>query len=344
MEHRSLYSINPALILVLLFVSLLFIFAILNLQQLSFDEFSFFTLLWTGIVLLILHSLMNIENFARLRRANKRKTIFSSYFQILYLFFPYLLIALIYDNWNIFQQITSQYFDIIDPQLKNIDEVIFGIQPSLWFQTFLHPLAVDYFMIAYSMFIIYPFFYLLYLIHRNKQLFFQKVLFAQNIILTMSLILFLIFPAMGPRVLLAADYTTPLQGISFGFLHDITGRSSFFLIQHDLWNFIERVKTDCMPSMHTGLCLLCIIYALKYRKIFKREKMAVYFWTIGVSSLVISTMYLRYHWVIDVIIGIILAVVVYFLTEIIFEGWINRFDKQSLLKRPIPWQKQNDSF
>ena len=338
MKQHSFYTKNPALIFVLFFILLVIIFAILNLHHLSLKKFSFFTLLWTGLLLLILHTLMNRKNFLRLKRANMKAIIFRSYIQILYLFLPYLMIALIYDNWIIIQQITNPYFDIIDPQLKQIDEVIFSLQPSLWLQSFLHPLAVEYFMIAYSMFFIYPFFYLLYLIYRNQLLLFQKVLFGQNTILILSLILFLIFPAMGPRVLLAAEYITPLQGISFEFLQILTGRPSFFLIQYDLWNFIERVKTDCMPSMHAGLCLLCIIYALKYRKIFKWEKLAVYFWLIGVSSLIISTVYLRYHWIIDVIIGVAFAVIIYYTTEIIFKGWINRYDKKGFLQRPIPWQ------
>ena len=339
MRQNSFYTWNPALIIVLCFLFVIIIFAALNYHLISFKEFSFFTFLWTGLLLLIIHALMNCKIFSRFKRTNNGKVIYTSFFQIAYLFLPYLLIALIYDNWILFQQITNQHFEIIDPQLKYIDEVMFGLQPSLRLQSFLHPLAVEYFMIAYSMFFIYPFFYLLFLIQRNQQLLFQKVLFAQNTILILSLIFFLIFPAMGPRVLLAAEYTTPLQGISSEFLQNFTGRSSFYLIQYDLWNFIERVKTDCMPSMHAGLCLLCMIYALKYRNIFKKEKLAVYFWTIGVSSLIISTVYLRYHWIIDVIMGLILAVIVYYLTEIIFNNWINRYDKQGLLKRPIPWQK-----
>ncbi len=338
MRQDSFYIINPALIFVLSFAFLVTLFAIFNLQQFPLKEFSFFTLIWTGLALLIMHTLINSKNFIRLKQTNQKNTILKSYPQILYLFLPYLLIALIYDNWILFHQVTNQYFDNIDPQLKHIDEIIFGLQPSFWLQSFLHPLVVDYFMIAYSMFIIYPFFYLLYLIHRNQLLLFQKVLLAQNIILTLSLIFFLIFPAMGPRVLLAAEYTTPLQGISFEFLQNLTGRPSFFHVQYDLWNFIERIRTDCMPSMHAGLCLLCLIYALKHRKIFKKKKLAVYFWLIGVSSLIISTVYLRYHWIVDVIIGILFALAVYYLTEILFHRWINRYDKQGLHKKQIPWQ------
>jgi len=339
MRWNSFYKTNPALIFVLFFTFLVILFAVFNWHQLSLKEFSFFTLLWTGSLLLIVHTLINLKNFIRLKQANKVNIITKSYLQLLYLFLPYLLIALLYDNWILLQHITSQYFNIIDPQLKQIDEVMFGSQPSFWLQSFIHPIAVDYFMIAYSMFVIYPFFYLLYLIQRNKWLVFQKVLLAQNIILALSLISFLIFPAMGPRVLLAAEYTTPLQGISFDFLQNLTGRASFFLIQYDLWNFAERVKTDCMPSMHAGLCLLCLFYALKYRKIFKREKLAIYFWVIGIISLIISTVYLRYHWIIDVIIGILFAVIIYYLTEVIFNALVKRYSVQDSKERSMPWLK-----
>lgn len=338
MRQNSFYTKNPALIIVSSFILIVALFAILNLQQLSLKEFNLFTLIWAGLLILILHTLINFNEFVRLKRLNQIEVILKSYIQFLYLLLPYLLIALLYDNWVVFQKITNQYFAIVDPQLRYIDELIFGVQPSLWLQSFMHPLAVDYFMIAYSMFFIYPFFYLLYLIHRDQQLIYQKVLFAQNFMLIISLISYMVFPAMGPRVNLAAEYSVPLQGISFEFLRELTGSQSFFLLQRDLWNVLERIKTDCMPSMHVGLCLLCLFYAIEYRRIFKRRKLAVCFWVIGVSSLIISTVYLRYHWVIDVIVGVAFAVIIYYLTEIIFSTWIKKYDKQGLLGRPIPWK------
>ena len=126
------------------------------------------------------------------------------------------------------------------------------------------------------------------------------------------------------------SYTDNLKGIEFQFLYILTGYKSFFSMQVDLWNYLERIKTDCFPSLHTGLCLLCLLYAIRYREVFKHKIFAMWFWIVGVISLILSTVYLRYHWVIDVIAGIILAVIVYYVTEWIINVWINYREKQNI--------------
>ncbi len=101
-------------------------------------------------------------------------------------------------------------------------------------------------------------------------------------------------------------------------------------MQVDLWNYLERIKTDCFPSLHTGLCLLCLFYAIRFREVFNHKKLAMWFWIVGVISLIFSTVYLRYHWVIDVITGIILTVAVYYFTEWIFNHWVGFREEQKL--------------
>jgi membrane-associated phospholipid phosphatase len=65
---------------------------------------------------------------------------------------------------------------------------------------------------------------------------------------------------------------------------------------------LEQNKTDAFPSGHTAVALVSLLYAWKYR-----EK--VLFWILvpAVSALIVSTVYLRYHYVVDVIAGILLA-------------------------------------
>jgi membrane-associated phospholipid phosphatase len=71
--------------------------------------------------------------------------------------------------------------------------------------------------------------------------------------------------------------------------------------------------------------------------IFKHTKLAVWFWVIGVISLTFSTVYLRYHWVIDVIAGVILTIAVYFITENIFRVWLKYRQKYGLESMDVPW-------
>jgi membrane-associated phospholipid phosphatase len=247
--------------------------------------------------------------------------------------------AVIYENLLFIIEIAGNMDKNYDLLFMKIDALLFSVQPTIWLQKFTHPLAVEYFMIAYSMFFIYPFFYLIYLLQKNKIEYFQKVMFAEIIMLIVSLSCFVLFPTWGPRFILDSNsplyiqdlvyYSGGLQGITIPFLSELTGYNTFYNMQVDFWNFLERIKTDCFPSLHTGLCLLCLIYAIRYRALFKHKKLAMWFWIVGVISLIFSTVYLRYHWVIDVIAGIVLTIVVYYFTEWILGKWIKYREKQN---------------
>ena len=64
-------------------------------------------------------------------------------------------------------------------------------------------------------------------------------------------------------------------------------------------NNLEKNKTDAFPSGHTAVSLLSLYYAGK-----AREKILAACLIPVVTGLIISTVYLRYHYVIDVIAGI----------------------------------------
>ncbi|MCJ7774410.1 MAG: phosphatase PAP2 family protein, partial [Desulfobacterales bacterium] len=133
------------------------------------------------------------------------------------------------------------------------------------------------------------------------------------------------------------EFSSRLQGIRFDFLLNLTGRESFYALQYDMWNYLERIKTDCMPSMHACLCLICLIYALRYTEIFKWKKLAVSFWVIGVFSLIISTVYLRYHWVIDIVAGGVLTIFAYYAAEMIYLKWNSILKRKGFAVHEVRW-------
>jgi membrane-associated phospholipid phosphatase len=70
----------------------------------------------------------------------------------------------------------------------------------------------------------------------------------------------------------------------------------------DTLNALEKNKTDAFPSGHTAVSLMCLYYAWKMRE----NKLFAVLIPV-VTGLLISTVYLRYHYVIDVIAGIALT-------------------------------------
>jgi len=80
-------------------------------------------------------------------------------------------------------------------------------------------------------------------------------------------------------------------------------------------NPYDVVNRDCMPSGHTMLSLLGILMSWRFRSRWR------WFITIGGISVIISTIYLRYHYAVDLIAGASLAVILYFSTPLIVRFW-----------------------
>jgi membrane-associated phospholipid phosphatase len=81
---------------------------------------------------------------------------------------------------------------------------------------------------------------------------------------------------------------------------------------------------NCFPSMHTSIAFAAIVLAM-------REKSRWYRWVIGIYcwSIIISTMYLKVHWVIDVIAGMLFAYGCVKLADVIVNRkWFTAFEEK----------------
>ena len=67
-------------------------------------------------------------------------------------------------------------------------------------------------------------------------------------------------------------------------------------------NHLENIQRDAFPSGHTAITVLTLYYAFKYNKSYAYILIPI------TILMVISTVYLRYHYVIDVIAGLLLVV------------------------------------
>src|SRR5262249_29842331 len=105
-----------------------------------------------------------------------------------------------------------------------------------------------------------------------------------------SYLLYFLTPARGPRFYLAADQTVP-----------VTGLWLMGSLQTTL-DTLESVQPDAFPSGHTAIAIIALVMAARY------QPRRFYPLLVIVVSLIMSTVYLRYHYVIDVIAGLFLAV------------------------------------
>ncbi|HEM48941.1 MAG TPA: hypothetical protein ENO27_01900, partial [Caldithrix sp.] len=238
---------NPSLWFVLTYAAVMSLIIFVFWNRFNFEGSSLFTFIWTYLVLLVAHTLLNSKRYLILWKHNKHDII-KSYLHASYQYAPYLLITIVYEHIFLYRDAFSQEFKLMDLTFMQWDAALFGVQPTIWLEKFLHPAAVEFFMFAYVLFIVYPYFYLVYLYQKNKLPVFHKAMLAQIISLFVALSCFIILPAMGPRATFEINkqgqqsnsevpvYSQSLKGIEFDFLEEWTGKPSLFQLQYDMWN------------------------------------------------------------------------------------------------------------
>jgi len=177
-----------------------------------------------------------------------------------------------------------------DARLIAIDQAIFGVHPTVWMERLISPALTTLLQFAYISYYFIPLSLGIVLIARGRFVEFEKALFGILLCFYLSYVGYLLVPAIGPRFTLSHVQSMDLQV------------SPFIKTIQDALNSLEKNKTDAFPSGHTAVSLMSLYYAWK-----EREKKLFAFLVPVVMGLIISTVYLRYHYVIDVIAGIVLT-------------------------------------
>jgi membrane-associated phospholipid phosphatase len=193
----------------------------------------------------------------------------------------------------------------LDSALAAIDYRIFITHPTVWLERLTSPALTEILQLVYSTYYFLP--VILGTVLWCKGWFdkFNFWLFVVMLGFFLSYFGYLAVPAIGPRFLpsIVAAQTKPLTGVLL-----------FQTIRESLDRF-EEITRDCFPSGHTELTLLVLYYS---RKFHRRT-----FWSLlplG-SGIIISTVYLRYHYVIDVIAGAALAAGIVIVVEPLY-SWL----------------------
>jgi len=220
------------------------------------------------------------------------------------LIFPVICVLLIFDSLEWVVHYINP--EDIDPLLIRIDYLIFGNHPTVMLERIMHPLLTDMVQIAYSTYYFIPVSYGIVLISKRKKEEFDRSLFLILFCFYLSYIGYILFPALGPRFTIDHLQTQELQG---------------FLITEPIQNLLNRlegIKRDAFPSGHTAVACTVLYCAYMFEKRF--------FWIClpVVAALIFSTVYCRYHYVIDIIAGLVLTVLSVAVGEWYYRGWQRR--------------------
>ena len=193
---------------------------------------------------------------------------------------------------------------------------------------FANPLLTEVLQIAYASFFIMPLILLLELQIKKDILRFRFLAFSLVLGFILSYIGYFLVPAIGPRFTLHEFEMTNIElpGLWLtNFLREFINAGES--IPAGTPNPIEVVQRDVFPSGHTQMTLITIYLAYKFR-----TKVRYFIYPIG-TLLIFATVYLRYHYVIDLIGGLVFMILTMYLAPHLFNWW-NKIKRDKLFTYP----------
>ncbi|MEW6161897.1 MAG: phosphatase PAP2 family protein [Nitrospirota bacterium] len=216
------------------------------------------------------------------------------------LIFPIICVMVIFESLEWLVHYVNP--EDIDPILIRLDYLIFSGHPMILLERIMSPLLTDILQLAYLSYYFLPI--TLGIVLNNRRREFDRSLFLVLFCFYLCYLGYILMPALGPRYAITHLQTTELQGL---FVAEPIQR---FLDQ------LEGIKRDAFPSVHTAIA--SIVLYLAHR--FKRRL----FWVFlpVVPALIFSTVYCRYHYVVDVMGGFGVTILTIFLGERYYEWWL----------------------
>lgn len=189
---------------------------------------------------------------------------------------------------------------IYDDLLIKIDRLIFGSDPTIELYKIANPLLTELLQIVYGTFFFLPVVLGADMIIQDKWKELDYIAFIIVYGFLLSFIGYLLVPAIGPRFTLH-DFemnNTEMPGILLtDFLREVVNSGES--IPSGTLNPAGIVQRDVFPSGHTQITLLVMILSVKFNSRLKK------FFLINGTLLIFATVYLRYHYVVDLIAGVV---------------------------------------
>lgn len=238
---------------------------------------------------------------SQLRSKNK----FGSWQQVFNLAYPAFFIVGMFETFfMILPYFNSTLFDEL---MAKIDFWIFGLNPTVWLEGWTHPVLTDLFYLFYIVYFPMPLFIIIWLLRKKM---FNKVgeaVFIYSFTYFGAYFIYFLVPVQGPRFFLKDLQTISLEGI-------ILAEPISKII-----DFLEPNKLDAFPSLHTSVIMITMFICFRHHK-----KMFFAFTPIAVGIL-ISLVYCRYHYFIDMFVGLVWAIFAYFLAVVLYSKFSHKF-------------------
>jgi membrane-associated phospholipid phosphatase len=288
---------------------LLFLTAVNIIFSSVLPDWYLFSLANTAVSFLIIIIVVKYESAPIEKKLNDKFSLL----KIIRFWYPMLLILFVFKE--IYVLVRPINPNDIDLALIKIDFWMFGVNPTQWTFQFANPLLTEFLQIIYGLYYLVIPAYGIEVFLKKRYKDFNYSVFVLFTGFYLAYILYLIFPAVGPRFHLHEFYS--IHGELPGLF--LTEPIRTFLnfgesIAAGVTNPQDYVQRDAMPSLHAEVAILLAYLAKKLKlKSFS-------FYLPYCILMLISTVYLRYHYVIDLIAGAMLALIPILIGKLMYQA------------------------
>lgn len=188
----------------------------------------------------------------------------------------------------------------LNPETRELDllaadQWLFGTDPLLVLEPWLHPVAVDFFEAAYFSYFVTPLVVMAVLIVRKDVATMNRLYLGVLMVVFVSYVGYVLVPARSPY-LAAQD---PSLAWAFPYAGDVRGWVIGDWIRATIESW-DTVKFNAFPSGHSAVAVVFLVLLWRYPGLR---------WVVVPSylALILSTVYLRYHYIVDVVVGVALG-------------------------------------
>jgi membrane-associated phospholipid phosphatase len=280
------------------FVFVVFIFYFVSLPR---NPYIFLPVVVLGFSLVLIW----LAVFLRKRQKINTPHTFLGKLSKIYLdFYPLIFMFVIFESFFMI----LPYFNPhdYDSELAQMDFSMFGVYPTVWIEQWVRPWLTDLMYIVYFIYYPLPLVILVYLYKKKWIYALDRSVFILLVVNYGAYITYFFVPAMGPR------FYEPVMHLQTKALNGI-----FFAVPiRDIISVFEPNKFDAFPSLHIATSLTTLLIMAKYNK-----KMFAIFIPV-IAGIWIAVIYCRFHYVVDMIAGIVWTVVAFYSSGWFYDRWI----------------------
>lgn len=220
----------------------------------------------------------------------------STFINLLRNCYPILFSMLFYTETVYYNKLV---FNNLDEYLIDFDNYLFDFQPSIKFSAYFdNPVFSELMYLGYfSLYIIIIAFVFITYFKLKKER--EELFFKLAATMLLFYLFFCFFPAAGPQFY----FSSPEKDLPNAFIFD------------KIMHFIQKAEqpTGAFPSSHIGISLVILVLMRRRAKFFFR--IAIPF----VFLLIFSTVYIKAHYAVDAIAGVLSVPIVLYLTTILYK-------------------------